>query len=63
MTDSKRISNPRTLAPILRPRSVAVIGASTRADSLGGTIFKNLLDFGFNGPVYPVNNRASHVHS
>ncbi len=59
----KRPANPGTLASILRPRSIAVIGASTRSDSLGGTIFKNLLAFGFNGPVYPVNNRASHVHS
>jgi len=48
---------------ILRPRSVAVIGASRRSDSIGYQIVDNLLAHGFNGPVYPVNPSASSVHS
>ena len=54
---------PTTLEPLFRPRSVAVIGASRRRDSIGGAILHNLLEQGFQGPVYPVNPSASHVQS
>jgi acetate---CoA ligase (ADP-forming) len=46
----------------LSPRSVAVIGASRDASSIGGRLFHNLLMSGFHGPVYPVNPRAAVVH-
>ncbi|HEY3155957.1 MAG TPA: acetate--CoA ligase family protein [Candidatus Eisenbacteria bacterium] len=52
-----------TLEPLLKPRSVAVIGASRRRDSIGGAILHNLIDQGFQGPVYPVNPNATHVQS
>lgn len=51
------------LDSILRPRSVAVIGASRQPGSIGGVIFGNLLSKGFRGPVYPVNPKADFVHS
>ncbi len=54
---------PATLASIFRPRSVAVIGASRRRDSIGGAILHNLVERGFQGPVYPVNPKAAHVQS
>ena len=43
------------LDPLLRPRSVAVVGASGKSDSLGEWSLKNLLKGGFDGPIYPVN--------
>jgi len=43
------------LDPLLRPKSVAVIGASGREDSLGEWSLKNLLKGGFPGDIYPVN--------
>jgi len=46
------------LDAILRPKSVAVIGASTSPDKLGYTILKNILDSGFKGAVYPINPKA-----
>src|SRR6058998_2521107 len=52
-----------TLEPLLKPRSVAVIGASRRRDSIGGAILHNLIEQGFQGPVYPVNPSATHVQS
>jgi acetyl coenzyme A synthetase (ADP forming)-like protein len=52
-----------SLEPLLRPRSVAVIGASRRRDAIGGAVLRNLIDQGFQGPVYPVNPTASHVQS
>jgi acetyl coenzyme A synthetase (ADP forming)-like protein len=57
----ERASSARGMAMILRPRSVAVIGASRDRGKLGGAILANLVKGGFNGPVYPVNNAARQV--
>ncbi len=54
---------PSGLDAIFRPRSVAVIGASRRPGSIGAAIFRNLLEHGFEGPVYPVNPAARVVQS
>ncbi len=51
------------LDAVFRPRSVAVIGASRRKQTIGHEILSNLLAFEFNGPVYPVNTTAEVVHS
>lgn len=47
----------------LKPRSVAVIGASRRRATISGEIFRNLLEGRFEGPVYPVNSNAQVVQS
>ena len=46
---------------ILRPRSVAVIGASVRP-GLGNAVVRNLCTMGFNGSVYAVNRKGESVH-
>jgi len=51
----------RNLEFMSRPRSVAVIGASDREGSVGGVVLKNILDGGFEGPVYPVNPKYRKV--
>jgi acyl-CoA synthetase (NDP forming) len=43
------------LDPLLRPRSVAVVGASAREDSMGEWSLTNLIRGGFSGNIYPVN--------
>ena len=45
----------RNLASILKPASVALIGASQQSMSVGNVIARNLLGAGFDGPVLPVN--------
>ncbi len=40
---------------VFRPKSVAVIGASDRTDSIGFALFYNLLSAGFEGKLFPVN--------
>jgi len=45
------------------PRAVAVIGASRKRGTIGGEIFHNLLSYGFQGAVYPVNPTAEVVQS
>ncbi|HYB41349.1 MAG TPA: CoA-binding protein, partial [Candidatus Methylomirabilis sp.] len=51
------------LDAILRPRSVAIVGASRHPNTIGYQIIDNLVRYGFNGPLYPVNPKASVVHS
>jgi acetyl coenzyme A synthetase (ADP forming)-like protein len=53
----------KSLDAILRPRSVAVVGASRRRQTIGHEILHNLVDFGFVGPVYPVNPGVESVRS
>lgn len=47
----------RHLDALFAPRSVAVIGASARAGSVGAIVLRNLREAGFHGPVWPVNPR------
>jgi acyl-CoA synthetase (NDP forming)/GNAT superfamily N-acetyltransferase len=44
-----------SLAPLLAPRSVAVLGASHRAGSIGRLILRNIRDAGFTGSLYAVH--------
>ncbi len=46
---------------LFNPKSVAVIGASQKALSIGHVITKNLLKYGFKGPVYPVNPKPDDI--
>lgn len=46
---------PHYLAPLLAPRSVAVVGASGRPGSLGRVVYENLLAGGFQGELFAVN--------
>ncbi|MBA3430131.1 MAG: GNAT family N-acetyltransferase [Actinobacteria bacterium] len=51
------------IAAFLKPTSVAVIGASRRRGTIGGEIFHNLLEAGFEGAVFPVNPTSDVVQS
>ena len=46
---------------LLAPQSLAVIGASDRAGSVGETVMRNVMNGGFRGPVWPVNLRRELV--
>ena len=50
-----------SLAHLLRPASVAVVGASRRQGSVGRTILRNIRDAGFAGPLYAVNPNAGEI--
>ena len=50
---------PGNLKPFFSPKSIAVVGASDRAGSVGGAIFANLNAASFTGAVYPVNHQHS----
>jgi acyl-CoA synthetase (NDP forming)/RimJ/RimL family protein N-acetyltransferase len=54
-------SESRSIARLLTPGSVAVVGASNDEGKLGNVLLRNLLEYGFDGPLYPVNPNARHV--
>ena len=49
------------LSPLFSPRSVAVIGASDRPESVGGVIFRNMLEGGYQGRLFAVNPRHAAI--
>jgi len=51
------------LDSLLRPKSIAVVGASRRAGSIGNGMLRHLVGSGFTGPVYPVNPTTDSVNS
>ena len=46
------------LDKIMKPKSVAVIGASTKEHTIGSDIMKRLQEYKFNGNIYPVNPKG-----
>ncbi len=51
----------KVVEAILRPRSVAVIGASREPRKVGHIILKNIIESGFRGNIYPVNPHATEI--
>ena len=54
-------SESHPLDPLFAPRSVAVIGATERAGSVGRSVLWNLLSNPFGGTVFPVNSKRPNV--
>ena len=54
-----RAAATASLRPFFRPRSVAVVGASRDPSSIGYRLLDALVTNHFQGPVYPVNPKAS----
>lgn len=50
------------LKPFFNPKSVAVVGATDRANSVGSTIMTNLIEGGFEGDIIPINHKKKEVH-
>jgi acetyl coenzyme A synthetase (ADP forming)-like protein len=45
------------------PKSIAIIGASSKQSTLSYELVSNLINFGYQGKLFPVNPRADFVHS
>ena len=59
--DTQGAERPPSLAALLTPRSVAVIGASDNPSRIGGRPIQYMRLAGFEGAIYPVNPRHTHV--
>ena len=56
------LGSPRQpLAPIFSPKTVAVVGATDKANSVGRTLVWNLVSNPFGGSIFPVNPKRSNV--
>lgn len=52
---------PHYLNRFFDPKSVAIVGASAREDSVGQRLLLNMLEAGFSGGLYPVNHKREEV--
>jgi acetyl coenzyme A synthetase (ADP forming)-like protein len=50
-----------TMNCLMRPRAIAVIGASDQSGKIGNSVMRNLVDGGFEGGIYPVNPKATEI--
>ena len=51
---SKPVAVP-DLRPLLDPRAVAILGASTDPSRIGGRPLRYMIEAGFERPIYPIN--------
>ncbi len=58
----ERIAVANSLIPLLRPKVVAVIGASRDTSSIGNIIFRNILSADFKGAIYPINPHTNSIN-
>ena len=49
------------LEAFFKPRSIAVIGASREQEKVGHRVFRNIMDSGFQGGLYPINPKATEI--
>ncbi|MEY9490932.1 acyl-CoA synthetase (NDP forming)/GNAT superfamily N-acetyltransferase [Streptomyces calvus] len=56
-----RLADVVSLRPLLRPRSVAVVGAGRRPGSVGRAILRNIRGGGFPGRVFAVHPEAASI--
>ncbi|MGB0385685.1 MAG: GNAT family N-acetyltransferase [Ardenticatenaceae bacterium] len=58
-----RVATVASLRPFFHPNAVAVIGASSKAKSIGYRLMSALISGHFQGAVYPVNIKGGVIHS
>jgi acyl-CoA synthetase (NDP forming) len=46
---------------LLRPKSIAVVGASTQPGKIGYTVLNNLIRDGYTGKIFPINPQAEEI--
>ena len=49
------------LDKIMRPKAIAVVGASTKDHTIGSDIMKRLKEYKFTGDIYPVNPKGGEI--
>lgn len=57
----EEIESMSGLDKVMKPRSIAVIGASTKEHTIGSDIMKRLTDYGFTGSIYPINPKGGEI--
>ncbi len=55
------MTNKTSLDKLLKPKSVAVVGASSQPGKIGYTVIENLIKGGYQGKIYPINPTATEI--
>ncbi len=55
--------NKEAINKLMRPKSVAVVGASSQPGTIGYTVLENLIKGGYKGNIYPINPTATEILS
>lgn len=58
---SPRMNAAEMFRPLFEPRTIAVLGASTRDVAIANSFIKRLKDFGFEGEIYPIHPKADEI--
>lgn len=61
MAERERVADVASLAAVLRPTSVVVIGAGRHPGSIGHAVLRNILAGGFAGQVFAVNPHTDRI--
>lgn len=51
----------RVMKRMMRPRAIAVVGASAETGKIGNSVMRNLINGGYQGEIYPVNPKATEI--
>jgi acetyl coenzyme A synthetase (ADP forming)-like protein len=51
----------RQMNRIMKPKAVAVIGASAESGKIGNSVMKNLINGGYKGEIYPIHPKADEI--
>ena len=49
------------LDTLFKPKSIAIIGASSKELSIGNVVIKNLIHYNYTGKIYPINLKESEI--
>ena len=53
--------DPKLIDGTLRPKSIAVVGASATPGKIGYTVLENLIKGGYEGKIFPINPGATEI--
>lgn len=51
----------KSMNRIMKPKAVAVIGASNEAGKIGNSVMKNLINGGYQGKIYPITPKGGEI--
>ena len=51
----------RQMNRIMKPKAVAVIGASSESGKIGNSVMKNLINGGYKGEIFPIHPKADEI--
>ena len=63
LDEREAVATRASIDTFLKPKSIAVIGASRRKGSIGWQLFRNIIEGEYTGITYPVNPEAPSVQS